>query len=350
MSTADTFLATYETQRPARLAPNLLAACFPLMKLIPARFMIARARASGYLSSGGHIVETTSGTFGLALAMIAAAQGYRLTLISADTLIDRTLRCRLELLGARLEVVDDPDGSGAQSRRLERLQAVREKDAGTFWPAQYDNPDNCYAYGRLAEWFVRQVGQVDCLVGCAGSGGSLCGTAAILREVFPELVVIAVDTPPVCSSGHPPGQRLLRGLGNSILPRNLDHRLIDEIHWVGALPAFAAAHQLCRDHALFMGPTSGAAALVAQWYARHRAGAMTVVILPDEGFRYQETVFNHNWLAALNGWPVAIADAPATLEKIVVPGGEGTWTRMIWGRRVLEEVPSGGETARRLRG
>ncbi|MEY9491183.1 hypothetical protein ABIF33_000203 [Bradyrhizobium elkanii] len=99
-----------------------------------------------------------------------------------------------------------------------------------------------------------------------------------------------------------------------------------------------------------MGPTSGAAALVAQWYARHRAGAMTVVILPDEGFRYQETVFNHNWLAALNGWPVAIADAPATLEKIVVPGGEGTWIRMIWGRRVLEEVPSGGETARRLRG
>ncbi|WP_246786872.1 pyridoxal-phosphate dependent enzyme [Bradyrhizobium sp. USDA 3458] len=349
MNSADTFLAAYETPRPARLAPNLLAACFPLMKLIPARFMIARARASGHLAPGGHIVETTSGTFGLALAMIAAAHGYGVTLISAETLIDRTLRCRLRLLGARLDVVDDPDGSGAQSRRLERLQVIREEHAGTFWPAQYDNPENCCAYGRLAEWFVRQVGQVDCLVGCAGSGGSLCGTAAILREIFPDLVVLAVDTPRSVLFGHPPGQRLLRGLGNSILPRNLDHGLVDEVHWVGALPAFAAAHQLCRDHALFMGPTSGAAALVAQWYARHHPRAMTVVILPDEGFRYQETVFNSKWLTALKGWPVAIADAPVTIEKIA-PGGEETWTRMIWGRRSLEEMPSGGEMAHRILG
>ncbi|UGY16853.1 pyridoxal-phosphate dependent enzyme [Bradyrhizobium septentrionale] len=339
MNTAGTFLAAYETPRPARLAPNLFAACFPLMKLIPARFMIARARASGRLAPGGHIVETTSGTFGLALAMVAAAHDYRLTIISAKTLVDRTLRCRLKLLGARLDIVDDPEGSGAQSRRLERLQAIRTEHAGTFWPGQYDNPESCLAYGRLAEWFVRQVGHVDCLVGCAGSGGSLCGTAAILRQVFPELVVIAVDTPRSVLFGHTPGRRLLRGLGNSILPRNLDHQLVDEVHWVGALPAFAATHQLSRDHALFMGPTSGAAALVGQWYARRHPRAITVVILPDEGFRYQETAFNNDWLATLEGWPITIADAPETLAKIA-PGGEESWTRMIWGRRVLQEVPS----------
>ncbi|MGY3413272.1 cysteine synthase [Bradyrhizobium sp. GM5.1] len=342
MNAADTFLSSYELPRPARLAPNLLAACFPLMKLIPARFMIARARASGHLAAGGHIVETTSGTFGLALAMVAAAHGYGLTLISAETLVDRALRCRLKLLGARLDIVDDPEGSGAQSRRLDRLHTIRAKHAGTFWPEQYDNPENCLAYGRLAEWLVRQVGHVDCLVGCVGSGGSLCGTAALLRQVFPDLVVLAVDTPHSVLFGHPPGRRLLRGLGNSILPRNLDHELIDEVHWVGALPAFASAHQLCRDHALFMGPTSGAAALVGQWYARHRPKATTVVILPDEGFRYQETVFNNDWLATLAGWPVTVTDAPETLTKIA-HGGEETWTRMIWERRALKKVRTGEE-------
>lgn len=132
MNAADTFLSSYELPRPARLAPNLLAACFPLMKLIPARFMIARARASGHLAAGGHIVETTSGTFGLALAMVAAAHGYSLTLISAETLVDRALRCRLKLLGARLDIVDDPEGSGAQSRRLDRLHTIRRKTCGNF--------------------------------------------------------------------------------------------------------------------------------------------------------------------------------------------------------------------------
>ncbi|WP_271591208.1 pyridoxal-phosphate dependent enzyme [Bradyrhizobium sp. CCBAU 65884] len=105
-----------------------------------------------------------------------------------------------------------------QCRRLERLQAIREEHAGVFWPAPCDNPENCHAYGRLAEWFVRQVGQVDCLVGCAGSGGSLCGTAAILREIFPDLVVLAVDTPRVCSSAIRPESGCCAGLVTRFCP------------------------------------------------------------------------------------------------------------------------------------
>lgn len=341
MKSADTFLADYERPRVAKLGPNLFAACFSLMKLIPARFILARAAASGALDPGGRIVETTSGTFGLALAMLSAAQEYNLTLVSADTLIDPALKRRMELLGATVRIVEDPAGSGAQRERLECVSAILEQHPGSFWPQQYDNPDNRLAYGRLAEWIGRTIGKVDCLVGGVGSGGSLCGTGSLLREILPELVVIAVDTHRSCLFGQPPGRRLLRGLGNSILPENLLHTLIDEVHWVGALPAFARTRHLYRDHALFMGPTSGAAALVADWYAQTHPDATTVVILPDEGHRYLHTVFNDDWLARLEGWPCEVPRQPVTLQQ-AEPYGEDRWTRMVWGRRPRDVTISDG--------
>jgi len=344
MSSGDEFLAAYEKPRLARLAPNLFAACFSLMKLLPARFMLERAQATGRLQLGGPIAETTSGTFGLALAMLAAVRGFELTLVSATSLIDETLRRRLELLGAIVDVIDDPEGSGVQRERLERLNAILQDRPETLWPRQYDNPDNRLAYGRLAEWIIREIGRVDCLVGCVGSGGSLCGTGGFLREVYPDLTLIAVDTHRSVLFGHAPGRRLLRGLGNSIMPSNLCHEMIDEVHWVGALSAFATVRQLHREHALFMGPTSGAAALVAAWYARNNPDAVTVVILPDEGHRYQNTVYDDEWLAALAGWPAETPDRPVTLGRIE-PHEEGAWTCLDWGRRPLAAAAQGEDGA-----
>jgi cysteine synthase A len=336
----DDFLVAYEKPRLARLAPNLFAACFSLMKLLPARFMLERAQATGRLQPGGPIAETTSGTFGMALAMLAAVRGFELILVSAASLIDETLRRRLEYLGATVHVIDDPEGSGAQRERLARLNGILQDRPEIFWPRQYDNPDNRLAYGRLAEWITRTVGRVDCLVGCVGSGGSLCGTGAFLREVFPDLALIAVDTHRSALFGHAPGRRLLRGLGNSIVPVNLRHEMVDEVHWVGALPAFAATRQLHREHALFMGPTSGAAVLVAAWYARKHPDVVTVVILPDEGHRYQNTVYDDEWLAALAGWPATVPDRPVTLSRIE-PHEEGAWTCLDWERRALAAAAQG---------
>ncbi|SIT14844.1 cysteine synthase A [Paracoccus saliphilus] len=136
------FLTAYELPRPARLAANLYAACFPLMKLLPARYILERARADGKLLPCGKVAETTSGTLGLALAMLSATEGFKLTLISATSLIDQSLTDRLRNLGAHLEIIEDPEGSGAQRERLTRLQAILEEQPGTFWPRQYDNPDN----------------------------------------------------------------------------------------------------------------------------------------------------------------------------------------------------------------
>jgi cysteine synthase len=337
MDIDDPFLCAYEMPLPARLGPNLFAACFPLMKLLPARFMLERARARGVLTPSGHVVETTSGTFGLALAILAARQRFPLTLVTADTLVDERLLARLRLLGAQIEVLHDSAGTGVQDLRLETLRHLLGEEPGAFWPQQYDNPDNPLSYGKLAEWIVRNFGAVDCLVGCVGSGGSLCGTGKFLRRVFPAIRIIAVDTNSSVLFGHPAGRRLLRGLGNSIIPRNLDHRIVDEVHWVGAMQAFASARRLYRNNGLFVGPTSGAAVLVAQWIAAQTASTKIVVILPDDGHRYLDTVFNDQWLASLKGWPTDIATSPVTLSALV-PHDERAWTRFQWGRRSLAGV------------
>ncbi|AYM82176.1 cysteine synthase family protein [Agrobacterium tumefaciens] len=330
----ETFLADYETPCMVDLAPNLYAAQFRLMKLLPARYMLDRAEESGLLQSGGHIVETSSGTFAMALAMLSAIRGYELTIVSATSLMDVPFKGRLEQLGASVLLVEDESRTGNQDGRLAELHRVLDSKPGAFWPRQYDNPDNPAAYSRLAEMVVEKVGRVDCLVGCVGSGGSLSGAARYLRSPFPEMRVVAVDTNNSVLFGHKAGPRLLRGLGNSIMPKNLDHTLIDDVHWVGALQAFAATRDLFRRHAMFVGPTSGAAALVGGWYARTYPSETVVAIMPDKGYRYQSTVYFDDWLAAQSGWPVEIKTGPLELSEIA-PAGEGDWTYMQWSRRSL---------------
>jgi cysteine synthase A len=336
MQTGD-YLRALETPRFARLAPNLVAACFSLMKLMPARFMVDRAEASGRLARGSHIVETTSGTFGLAIAMLASVRGYDLTLVTASSLIDVKLTRRLHQLGAKVVALADPKGDGNQPGRLEHLQQILSQEPETYWPRQYDSPDNRLAYARLADLVVRSFGRIDCLVGCVGTGGSLCGTGGFLRELFPDLRIIAVDTHRSVLFGQPVGRRMLRGLGNSVLPQNVKHDMIDEVHWVGALPAYAKSHDLFRRHGVFMGPTSGASALVADWYARHNPQASTVAIMPDDGQRHADTVYNEDWLSTLEGWPLALPSEPAHVDQIR-PAAETEWTRFSWKRQSLQVV------------
>jgi cysteine synthase A len=331
------YFRALETPRLARLGSNIVAAAFPLMKLMPARFILDRGKKSGELKVGAHIVETTSGTFGMAVALLAAARGYRLTLVTAATLIDRSYQRRLEQLGANVVALEDERGDGNQSGRLAHLQEILASEPGTFWTRQYDSPGNWLAYARLAELFVRSMGQVDWLVGCAGTGGSLCGTGTFLRELFPQLRIAAVDTHRSVLFGQPIGKRMLRGLGNSVIPANVRHHLIDEVHWVGAYAAYHSSHSLLREHGVFMGPTSGAAALVGGWLARNNPGAVVAVIMPDEGHRHVNTVYNHDWLSSLPGWPCEPAAEPETLCAIE-PRAEWEWTRFDWGRKHLADV------------
>lgn len=322
--------------RVIRLGPNLYGAAFTLMKLVPARFILGKAMDSGRLGPHTLIVETTSGTFGLALAMQAALLGRRLALVS-DPVIDGHLHRRLTDLGARVVVCDTPAAVGGyQQARLQRLAEIRAEHPDSFCPEQYSNPDNPAAYGVVAEHLRDTVGAVDCVVGSVGSGGSMCGTVRALRAADPGVQAIGVDTHGSVLFGSPDGSRALRGLGNSLMPSNLDHRVFDDVHWCTAAEAFAATRQLHRAHALFQGPTSGAAYLVARWWAERNPTARCVVLLPDEGYRYQETVYDDEWLAQQG---FSLARLPAEPVAVTAPpAGGDRWVRLRWARRTYRAV------------
>jgi cysteine synthase len=330
--------AAYQLPRVIRLADNLYGLCFTLMKMIPARHILRRAEEDGLLEPETVVVETTSGTFGLALAMHTARTGRRLILVS-DPAVDERLLRRLTDLGAVVERVSAAARGGYQSARLRRLAEIRRSLPSTYCPEQYSNPDNPRSYALVAEVLAETLGQVDCLVGPVGSGGSMCGTTRLLRSVVPECTAIGVDSHHSVLFGQPDGPRVLRGLGNSLLPPNLDHTVFDSVHWCTAAEAFRATRELHREHALFMGPTSGAAYLVARWYAREHPDALTAVLLPDEGFRYLDTVYDDAWLAGEGLALEAVPDAPVVVDDATVPGAR--WSAFAWGRRTRAEVVAG---------
>lgn len=325
-----------ELPRLVRINEGFYAASFDIMKLLPARFILDRARDAGLIKAGSIIIETTSGTFGLALAMLCALRDYRLILVS-DPAIDDSLKNRLEQLGARAEIVREPAAVGGYQRaRLDRMAELRAEFPDHFWPSQYDNPHNPGAYAPVAELISETIGHVDCLVGTVGSGGSMCGTSAYLRLLYPRLCVIGVDTHLSVLFGQPDGKRMLRGLGNSLMPRNLDHRVFDEIHWVSASEALHATRLLHSKYALYQGGTSGAAFMVAQWWARNNPGSRAVAILPDSGYRYQQTIYNDAWLQSNDLLLTRLPDEPRLADHPKKAGPE--WSRFIWGHRTYEQV------------
>ena len=331
--------------RLVRLTPNLYGACFQLMKLMPAKHILENAWERGGLDSGTTVVETTSGTFGLALAMICNIHGWPLKLVS-DPIIDATFMRRLVDLGASIDIVRDSRGAGGiQQARLARLAEITAAEPRSFCPSQYSNPDNPESYRRLADFLTDSLGRIDCLVGPVGSGGSMCGTTACLRERCPDTAAVGVDTFGSVIFGQPDGPRLVRGLGNSIMPDNVVHSTFDQVHWIDAATTFDATRLLHRQHSLFMGPTSGAAFLAARWWSAGHPWATTVVLFPDEGNRYLGTVYDDAWLHSLR---IVRGTAGTAAPVEVSQPAEKTsgWAYLDWGRRSYGQVvplEAGGE-------
>jgi cysteine synthase len=332
----DSVVAATELPRIIQVRDNLYAAAFSLMKVLPARYIIDRAEESGRLRPGTRVIETSSGTFALGLAMVCRLRGYPLTIVG-DAAIDRDLRNRLEMLGTTVEIVENTgQPGGIQGARLERVAELCREHPEHFVPGQYDNPDNPGAYQVVADLLRDSVGAVDCLVGPVGSGGSTGGLAAALRPENPALHLVGVDTHGSVIFGAPDGPRTLRGLGCSILPANVRHSAYDEVHWVTAPEAFHATHELFRNHGLFMGPTSGASFQVASWWAEQNPQRKVVMMLPDEGYRYQSTVYNREWLSEQGIVPAAASDGPVTVAHPL--DAPAAWTRLSWARRGLDDV------------
>jgi S-sulfo-L-cysteine synthase (3-phospho-L-serine-dependent) len=307
------------------------------MKDRVARHTVLEARRTGVLADGAPIIESSSGTMALGVAMVGAALGHPVHVVT-DPRIDTISLAKLRALGAVVHVVETMSGQGWQGARLTRLAELRSSLPGAFWPEQYSNPDNPAAYRALAAELLADLGTLDVLVGSVGTGGSLCGSARALREGLPSLRVVGVDSVGSVLFGQPdrPG-RLQGGLGNSILPKNLDRRLVDEVHWLNDREAFSATLDLAREHQIFGGNTSGSVYRVLRRVAEQSPpGTRVVGILPDRGDRYVETVYSSSFWSGhgVSGQPLAPAPAVVTPGTVV-----DSWSSVAWpaptGRRHL---------------
>ncbi len=252
--------------------------------------MIEAAEADGRLKEGGVIVEATSGNTGIALAFVARAKGYRCILVMPESMsLER--RKLLKLLGA--ELVLTPAEKGMKGA-LAEAEAITESTRGAFMAQQFDNPANPEIHRQTTaeEIWADTDGNVDVLVAGVGTGGTITGTAEVLKRYNPAFKAIAVepaDSPVI--SGEAPGPHKIQGIGAGFIPKNLNLDIVDGVEKVSNDEAFAMAHRLSMEEGIPGGISSGAAVAAALKVAAkpEMKGKRIVVILPSMAERYMST-------------------------------------------------------------
>ena len=253
--------------------------------------MVLAAEQEGTIQPGRTVlVEPTSGNTGIALAMVAAARGYRLILTMPDTMSTER-RSMLRAYGAELQLTDGAQGmAGAIALATELVKEIPE----AYLLQQFDNPANPAVHERTTaeEIWNDCDGQLDALVAGVGTGGTITGCARLLKQRNPQLQVVAVE--PAGSavlSGRPPGAHRIQGIGAGFVPAVLERDLIDEVMTVSDEEAMDVGRRLARQEGLLCGVSSGAAVAAALRLGQRAEwqGRRVLVMLASYGERYLST-------------------------------------------------------------
>ena len=249
--------------------------------------MIRAAAAEGCLKRDMTIVEPTSGNTGIALAMAAAALGYRLVLTMPDSMsVER--RQVMASYGAQIELTPGSADMAGAIARSEELKAANPD--GVFIPMQFANPANPAAHrdSTAREILEATGGELDAFVAGVGTGGTITGVGSVLKREVPGVRIVAVEpTRSAVLSGNAPGLHGIQGIGAGFVPEVLDQDVIDEVVQVEDEEAYRFARRLAREEGLLLGPSSGANVAASLQVAEHFGPeARLVTVLCDTGFRY----------------------------------------------------------------
>lgn len=275
--------------------------------------MIEDAEKVGLIKPGGTIIEGTSGNTGMGLALVAAVKGYKCIFTTTDKQSQEKIDL-LRALGADVRVcptnvdADDPRSYYSVAKQL-------SKDIpNSYYPNQYDNPSNTKAHYEVTgpEIWEQTEGKITHYAAGMGTGGTITGVAKFLKEKNPEIQVIGVDSVgSVYKKYFETGEYdknevkpyLTEGIGEDIIPKNIDMSYVDAVVQVNDKNAFITTRSLAEKEGIFAGGSCGAAVYGALEYAkRHELSKddLMVIILPDSGTRYTSKIFNDEWMKKNN--------------------------------------------------
>jgi cysteine synthase A len=263
------------------------------MKDRMAQAVISRAEEDGRLKPGDTVVEYTGGSTGASLALVCAAKGYRIHIVSSDAFSREKLN-QMAAFGAELTLVPSEGGRTTKKLILDMIETARRlsERPHTYWTDQLNNRDSLEGYFALGEEIWLQTnGRVDAFVHGVGTAASLRGVATVLKRHKPEIRIVAVEpAESAVLSGGQPGPHKIEGVGIGYTPPLWDPALVDEIVPVATADAKEMTRRLAREEALFAGTSSGANVIAAiQVAERLGPGRKVVTLMVDSGLKYMNT-------------------------------------------------------------